>query len=273
MLNRRLDDGIPFQWHHHPEFELTLTLNSRGQRFIGDHSAQYDDCDLVLVSPNQPHTWVSTQSIDPAQPHVALVIWFAPDWAARLAQDFVEFKHLGHFLAHSRQGLAFSNGLARDLRPMFERFFDQPPTERLLTVLRILDRLRQDADATPLASAPTLPTLPAGPSGSPARIDRLLTHIHLHYASEIRMQDLAEVTALSVSGVHRLFRKHTRTTVTDYIIALRIGDACARLMGSEQPVAHIADEVGYRSLANFNRQFKNTQGMTPRSYRAQFQRS
>ena len=36
-LNRRLEDGIPFQWHHHPEFELTLTLNSRGQRFIGDH--------------------------------------------------------------------------------------------------------------------------------------------------------------------------------------------------------------------------------------------
>jgi hypothetical protein len=36
LLNRRLDDGIPFLWHYHPEFELTLTLNSRGQRYIGD---------------------------------------------------------------------------------------------------------------------------------------------------------------------------------------------------------------------------------------------
>ena len=36
MLNRRLQHGIPFQWHHHPELELTLTLNSRGLRFIGD---------------------------------------------------------------------------------------------------------------------------------------------------------------------------------------------------------------------------------------------
>ena len=58
-LDRQLDDAIPFQWHHHPEFELTLTLNSVGQRFIGDHIGDYDDGDLVLIGPNLPHTWAS----------------------------------------------------------------------------------------------------------------------------------------------------------------------------------------------------------------------
>ena len=51
MLNRRLQDGIPFQWHHHPELELTLTLNSRGLRFVGDHVGEYGDGDLVLWDP------------------------------------------------------------------------------------------------------------------------------------------------------------------------------------------------------------------------------
>jgi len=51
MLNRRLDDAIPFQWHHHPELELTLTLNSVGQRFVGDHVGSYGHGDLVLVGP------------------------------------------------------------------------------------------------------------------------------------------------------------------------------------------------------------------------------
>ena len=73
-LDRRLDDAIPFQWHHHPEFELTLTLNSVGQRFIGDHIGEYGDGDLVLIGPNLPHTWASRAKRDAALPHVARVM-------------------------------------------------------------------------------------------------------------------------------------------------------------------------------------------------------
>src|SRR5690554_1953047 len=80
MLNRRLDDAIPFQWHHHPEFELTLTLNSEGQRFIGDHVGSYGHADLVLVGPNLPHTWASRAKRDSAEPHIALVLWFRREW-------------------------------------------------------------------------------------------------------------------------------------------------------------------------------------------------
>ena len=76
MLNRRLDDAIPFEWHHHPELELTLTLNSVGQRFVGDHVGSYGHGDLVLVGPNLPHTWASRDKLDATAPHVALVLWF-----------------------------------------------------------------------------------------------------------------------------------------------------------------------------------------------------
>ena len=89
MLNRRLRDGIPFQWHHHPEFELTLTLNSRGLRFIGDHVGEYDDGDLVLLGPNLPHTWASREAVRAGEPHVALVLWFDLEWAQRVTAGFV----------------------------------------------------------------------------------------------------------------------------------------------------------------------------------------
>lgn len=267
MLNRRLDDGIPFQWHHHPELELTLTLNCRGQRFIGDHVGQFDDGDLVLVGPNLPHTWVSNERIDPAQPFVALVLWFGPDWVERLTGGFVEFAPIRALLMRGASGLHFASGTAARVRRDFEALFDRDPADRLLGLVAILNQLARDEDATPLASTPA--DAP-GPRENRERIDRVLTHIHMHYARELSLAELADVAALSVSGVHRLFRKHTQSTISDYLTRLRIGDACARLSSTAQPIHHIASASGYNSLANFNRQFKRLKGLTPRAYRARF---
>lgn len=266
-LNRRLDDAIPFQWHHHPEYELTLTLNSRGQRFIGDHIGAYGDGDLVLVGPNLPHTWASREKIDPQQPHVALVCWIRPDWAAQLTGTFVEFGAIRTLLLRAGGGLQFSEAMAKQVRTDFEALFALPPAQRLLGLLDILNRLAGDDDARTLAGAPVLVR---GPAESRARIDRVLTHIHENYAGDLPLEGLAERAALSLSGLHRMFRKHTQTTVSDYVARLRIGEACARLSGGGQPVRHIAEAVGYASLANFNRQFRRLKAMSPRQYRARF---
>jgi transcriptional regulator GlxA family with amidase domain len=69
-----------------------------------------------------------------------------------------------------------------------------------------------------------------------------------------------------------MFGRHMRTTVTDYVMRLRLGEACALLSATDRPIAHVAADVGYDSLANFNRQFKALKAMTPRQYRRQFER-
>jgi AraC-like DNA-binding protein len=266
-LDRRLEAAIPFQWHHHPEFELTLTLNSRGQRFIGDHIGSYDDGDLVLVGPNLPHTWASREKIDGDAPHVALVMWFHPDWAAALGGVLSELQAVTALLARGRRGLRFSAAAAAAARPAIEELFRRPPPERLLGLLQVLLLLTADDAAETLAS-PSAVQAPAGTGRG--RIDRVLDHIHRHYADGIGLADLADIAALSPSGLHRLFRRHTRHTVSEYVMRLRIGEACALLSDTALPVAHVADTVGYASLANFNRQFKALKQMTPRSYRRRF---
>lgn len=265
MLNRRLDDAIPFQWHHHPEFELTLTLNSRGQRFIGDHVGTYEHGDLVLVGPNLPHTWASREKLDDGQPHVALVFWFKKEWIAQLVSGSVELKPIARIIDRAGRGLAFPAELGRALQPDFEAMFKRPPAQRLVALLDILSQLASGGEGQPLASQ-----APQVVAGSRARIDRVLLHLHQHYAEPVRLPELAEVAALSVSGLHRLFIKHTQASITGYVAGLRIGEACSRLSSTDQPIRHIAEAVGYPSLANFNRQFRSLRGMTPRAYRASF---
>lgn len=266
MLNRRLPEGIPFQWHHHPEMELTLTLNSRGQRFVGDHADTYDHEDLVLIGGNLPHTWSSTEAIDPATPHVALVLWFGEYWLEQLAGTAVELAPIRDLVTRARHGLHFSRETAKSIRPRYEALFGLGPEQRLLSLLELLLILARDKSAAPLSNSGAERTDEA----SRARIDRVLAHIHAHHTEPIRLETLASLAALSVSGLHRMFLKHTQTTISDYLIRLRIADACARLSASDQPIQYIAVDVGYGSLANFNRHFRRLRGMTPREYRGRF---
>ncbi len=267
MLNRRLDDAIPFEWHHHPEFELTLTLNSRGQRFIGNHVAEYDHGDLVLIGPDLRHTWASREKLDETKPHVALVFWFRREWIDGLTGGSVELAPIRRLISDAGTALAFDPALGRRLSADFEALFLHPPTQRLFGLLTILARLAEERTRQPLSSV-----IPQQHVGDRSRIDRVLVHIHKHYHAPLRMEELAEIAFLSVSGLHRLFQRHTQMSVSEYVIALRIGESCSRLSGTNQPIQHIAAEVGYASLANFNRQFRRLRGMSPREYRNSFRR-
>jgi len=44
-------------WHFHPEYQLTLVLESRGHRMVGDNITRLRPGDLVLVGANLPHVW------------------------------------------------------------------------------------------------------------------------------------------------------------------------------------------------------------------------
>lgn len=270
LLDRQLDDGIPFQWHYHPEFELTLTLNSRGQRYIGDSIATYDDGDLVLLGPNLPHTWNSADKIDGKRPHHALVMWFTEAWAEGVTATLAEMRVVQPLLARAGRGVVFSRDAASAARPLIESIPARAPADRLFRLMETLALLATDIDARPIAGSSADRRKVDTPDRD--RIERVLDHIHANYREPIAVAALADVAALSVSGFHRLFRRHTRLTVTEYVADLRIGQACALLVNSSKPVAHIADEVGYVNLANFNRRFRALKGMTPREFRRSFVR-
>jgi AraC-like DNA-binding protein len=266
MLHRQLDAGIPFQWHHHPEFELTLTLNSRGQRFVGDHVGSYEEGDLVLVGPDLTHTWHSVSKYRDG-PHIVLVLWFRPEWVQGLADQFVEFRPIAHMFGRANAGLVFSRDFSERARPLLENTFAlSAPDERLLGVLNALTLLAKDQNTCSLASRSVAPSWS---TTSRPRIDRVLECIHSKYMRGITVDELAGEAALSRSGLHRLFRDHIHMTISEYVMRLRIGAACALLSAEDKPIAHVSSEVGYGTMANFERQFYRLQKMTPREYRAQ----
>ncbi|MGS0891668.1 helix-turn-helix domain-containing protein [Burkholderia stagnalis] len=268
---------IPFEWHRHPEYELTLTLNSRGRRFVGDHVARYADDDLVLVPPNLPHTWSSNARIDPAAPEVALVVWFDGDWVRRLADCCPEYAPLRSLLRRAAPGLRFDADTARAMRARMARLLDPLPRARLAAALDTLADLAE-AGGEPLATAPAYgrpdPHAPGADAPAPEaeRLDRVLDAIDRHFHEPLRIGALAAVAHLSERTLQRLFVRHLGESVGRYVQRLRIAHACRHLVGTDWPIATVAARCGIPNPANFNRQFLAARGMTPGAYRQFFLR-
>ena len=170
LLWRELPE-LPFLWHFHPEFELTLTLNARGQRYVGDSLQDFDSGDLVLLGPNQPHTWAASERLDENEPMLAIVVWFTSAWLDRLVDGWPELAGLRRLSEQAGRGMHFSSATAKAVHPLMAALRKLDPTCRLPVVLQILTHLARDEGVDLLA---TYGFSPAGDKVQ-GRMERVLT--------------------------------------------------------------------------------------------------
>src|SRR5699024_7671217 len=74
-------------------------------------------------------------------------------------------------------------------------------------------------------------------------IKEALTYIHEHYDTEIKVDDIANVTHLHPSYLHRIFKMTLNKTINEYITKVRIDKAKMLLMNTEIPVTDISNFV------------------------------
>ncbi|SIS02675.1 AraC-type DNA-binding protein [Sphaerotilus natans] len=262
VLWRELQE-IPFVWHYHPEFELTLTLNARGQRYIGADLSCFEPGDLVLIGPDQPHTWSAQARPEPDQPMQVAVTWFTQDWIDRLVEAMPELVMLRELARRAAGALQFSAEVAAAVAPELLALQQCPPADRVPLLIGVLLRLARDEAAR--ARIRTL--LRPDSDVSRQRLMRVLDLLHAQWQAPPSMSELAKQAALSVGALHRFFRRHVGCTVGQYTTQLRMSQACRQLIETDRPIRLIAAEVGYASLAQFNLKFRTLHGCTPRELR------
>jgi AraC-like DNA-binding protein len=262
VYNRRIPD-IPFEWHHHPEFELTLTLNSRGLRFIGDHVGSYEPKDLVLIPSDMPHTWASSSAIDESKPHQAIVIWFAEKWAQQVADLCPEYSAITQLLKHSGGTLGFGEQEAELMVKKLPDLLSDSPVTRLNAALSLLAALGE-AEGTQLVEV--VKTRRLNQEEWP-QLNRVLDLLHRRYSEPIRIDELCEAGNMSARTLHRVFMNHLGQNVSDYLRKLRVGHACMLLLETDLAISVIAARAGFFSMSNFNRAFLETRKMTPMEFR------
>jgi AraC-like DNA-binding protein len=258
----RRQSFIPFEWHSHPVYELTLTMNSRGMRHVGTSVAAYGEEDLVLLPPDLPHSWVSDKTDCDGTMPSAVVVWFDGDWLRRIAACCPEYTRLPRLLQRAEGGLAFGRETGHRIREHLGGLLAGTAHERLATVLTVLCLL-SEADAQPLSAS----AAPAHADRQPARIARILALIGSRFGEPLSVPMLAHAACLSPRSLNREFHRHVGESVGRYLARVRIAHACRLLAQTCLPIGVIALQAGFRSQTHFNRQFRQQQTMTPAAYR------
>lgn len=107
-----------------------------------------------------------------------------------------------------------------------------------------------------------------GPIGQiDPRIAAARHYIEHNFQHNISLQQLASVANLSIRQLNELFQHHLGTSPQQYLIAKRMQQAQNLLETSNLSIQHIAEQVGYTSLASFSKRFRQHVGYSPRHFR------
>ncbi len=102
------------------------------------------------------------------------------------------------------------------------------------------------------------------------RLRDLIDYINNNYQQNLSIDFLANFLGYSKTHFMSVFKQHTGTSCTEFVIQVRLNKACDYLINSSSPILEIATTIGFNNLSNFNRQFKRYYQATPSQYRKQF---
>ena len=103
------------------------------------------------------------------------------------------------------------------------------------------------------------------------RMSDVYTYIRENYFRPIPLETIVKIAEMSPFAFSKYFEKHCGAGFIEYLNGLRTKiKACYLLRETEYPVHDIAMECGFASISNFNKQFRETEGISPRDFRAQF---
>jgi len=264
---RYLEHGWPSElcrWHAHEEYELHLIVETRGKSFVGDHIGEFKAGDLFMTGPNLPHNWITDQVLSEPIETRDMLVQFSHTSVEKLAAGFPEFSQVLQLLQLAQSGILFVGFNPTFARGHMESIRDNKGAERILAFVRFLVRLNEHAEKEMLSVTKLIQ--PEGGSKQ-ARIAQVVDYISRNFHEAFSVAQAADMAGMTEVTFSRNFQAATGHGFVDFLNRIRIGQACGMLYASDDQIITIAQEAGFKNLANFNRHFLKVKGMTPSVYR------
>ncbi|MFE2185403.1 AraC family transcriptional regulator N-terminal domain-containing protein [Streptomyces sp. NPDC059455] len=146
--------------------------------------------------------------------------------------------------------------------------------DAIVRLLRLLDRPRERKVLAPLFKREILWRLMIGEQGGVIRqlglVDSGLSHItravrwiRENYTSSFRVEEMAQLTGMSVSAFHRNFHAVTAMSPIQFQKQIRLQEARLLLANRPNDITGVGHRVGYDSPSQFSREYRRQFGTPP----------
>ena len=265
----QIDKGERFydKLHQHPEWQLTLILEGKGQLMVGDYIGRFEPGDVFLLGPNIPHVFRSDEeyfkhNIDKLS--LCNSLYFDFDALGKGIWEVDEFLDLKHFVG-SIKGCFAVKGSTKDLLIEKIKMFEHiSGLSKILRSLEILNAIHHSGD---LVQLNRLTPIRDYSEAEGNRMRYVMQFILTQSQKNISLNDVSEVANMSKEAFCRFFKERNGKTFTEFLNELRTNKACHLLQETDLSISQAAYQAGFQNLSYFNRVFKKFRGETPKEFR------
>lgn len=258
------------RWHYHAEVELVHIVKGFGTQFIGSSIHHFNPGDLILVGSNLPHYWKSDDIYFENQPNLnveAKVVHFLEDFLGRKFVDLEENKALKDMYLKAQQGILISGTTKIKVIALIDKLMVAKNMDRVIIFLQVLSLIANSNDNSYLLTNTTLNNFNQQEA---KRINDIYQYSLENFATKISLDKIADIANISTNSFCRYFKTKTKKTYFQYLIEIRVQNACKLLIENKLTISGVCYASGFNNFSNFNRFFKQITGTSPLQYKKDF---
>ena len=232
-------------YHAHEFYEVNLIYSGNIRILLSNQSVETNYSHLVLTGPGVPHFI----SCEPDTLYRRLYLCFSPEILGRAGPEREKLRR--RFL-----GKGSAIGISDAQRDLCEKVIEEigretDPLRRRLLTLYLLSHIAEFDSREQAVTSPVPPCVIGA-----------LTYIHENYARRIVAEDLAKHLHIGRTTLMMAFKKHTGSTLNEYILSVRVRHA-ERFLRRGKTVQETADLCGFADAGGLIRAFRKHTGSTP----------
>lgn len=254
--------SVPLHWHS--EFEINYILSGCAEFICGDQRFLSAEGDIIIIPPNRLHAIYPHENDRQLYDTIvfnAEILGISEN--SRCVAECI--RPLTDGTAEIRIHITKQHACYSGLKAAAETVFacakgDTPLLDLLMKseLLRLFWLLEDSGDISRVAERSV---------DRDEMIRSTIEYMRQNYMENITVGQLAEMAHISKSYFMRRFKETAGVGAIEYLSQIRIQKVCAFLVKTDKTAAEAAFACGFRNLSNFNRQFLNIVGCTPKEYR------